>query len=189
MLDGRGFSLIELMISLLLSLLLVLAAAQLHMSLLRHDMRWLQRVQLLQTAESIIAMLEQDLRGGGFRAGASTLAGDVFYASATCLLTGRDMDRDGVIAGPQEWRGYRYVAARGQLLVQGWHSVSNPARLCAQDLGWQPLLAEEWQVQEVSWQQERMDRPRRWRISLRLAIRGANVPSITLQRWVARRNA
>lgn len=188
MLNAKGFSLSELMIAQVLALLLMLAAMQLYMTLLRHDMQWLARVQLVQTTESVLAMIEQDIRSAGYRNGAAASSERVFYATAVCLITGRDSDHNGVIAGPQEWRGYKYDARHQQLLVQGWERVANPAYSCEQGGGWQPLLADGMRVHAASWTPVANSAQRLWHLNLALAASQVAGPVVSLEKHVVRRN-
>lgn len=137
---STGFTLPELMISLVCSSGLMLSAAVLQLEFLRQQHHILHRVQGRQSAEHLLDVLEQDLRRSGYQAGLQPRSNPLpVHIENQCLLILIDWDDDGQIDGSEEVRGYRFNPARQLIEVKSWLSHPVSAALhCAED-GWQTI--------------------------------------------------
>ncbi len=140
-----GFSLVELMVAMVSGLGIVLCVSSLYVAQLRIDKQLIEQIRFQQGVNMLIDVIERDVRRAGYLAAGPT-AGPGLYWSANCVLVAIDMNSDGVWAGEQELRGYRFHAGRQRLEVKSWlQRPVTPAAACL-EAGWQDMTDGQYRI-------------------------------------------
>ena len=148
-----GFSLVELMVAMVAGLGVVLCITSLYTALLRTDETLMARIQLQQGLQLLLDSIERDVRRAGYTASPTSVPSSSwpsFYWSVSYVLTGMDMDGDGVLAGEQELRGYRFNATRQRLEVRSWLLPPDTPQSACQAAGWQDMTDGQLQITEFA---------------------------------------
>lgn len=111
-----GFTLLELLVSLLLTAVFAVAAHRFCLALLQSAAVLEATSRLEEGARVALLIIARDLRDGGY--GMPEGAPPLRAASADAVSLARDLDGDGDSDDTNERVGYRFDAASGQLLRQ-----------------------------------------------------------------------
>ncbi len=145
----RGFSLVELMVAMVAGLGVVLCITSLYMALLRTDESLMARIHLQQGLQFLLDSIERDVRRAGYAPATSRTTSSSWpglYWSTRCVLMGMDMDEDGVLAGEQELRGYRFNPIRQRLEVRSWLLPPADPGVACRSSGWQDMTDGQLQI-------------------------------------------
>lgn len=148
-----GFSLVELMVAMVAGLGVVLCVTSLYMALLRTDETLMARIHVQQGLQLLLGSIERDVRRAGYAPATfptSSSSWPGLYWSDRCVLTGMDMDEDGILAGEQELRGYRFNALRQRLEVRSWLLLPASPEVACRSSGWQDMTDGQLQITEFS---------------------------------------
>lgn len=146
----RGFTLIELMISMLIGLIILAAVIGMFVSMVKADNDYLKSIRLNQELRAAMSLITRDIRrAGNDGSGATRGTGPYpFSTSASRLTVGNnvqgdvnacvgfayDEDKDGVDDGNDERFGYRWDSTEGAIEIRksgiacdtgGWENITD----------------------------------------------------------------
>lgn len=110
----QGFTLIELMISMLIGLIILAAVIGMFVSMVKSDNDYLKSVRLNQELRAAMSLITRDLRRSGYNGAAVTavISGTAnpfqeMATTATCVIYAYDVNDNGVNDGNSERFGFR----------------------------------------------------------------------------------
>lgn len=110
----QGFTLIELMISMLIGLIVLAAVIGMFISLVKADNDYLKSLRLNQELRAAMSLITRDLRRSGYNgtASATVIAGTAnpfqeMATTATCVIYAYDVNNNGINDGNSERFGFR----------------------------------------------------------------------------------
>lgn len=110
----QGFTLIELMISMLIGLIILAAVIGMFVSMVKADNDYLKSIRLNQELRAAMSLITRDLRRSGYNgtASATVIAGTAnpfqeMATTATCVIYAYDVNNNGINDGNSERFGFR----------------------------------------------------------------------------------
>lgn len=138
-----GVSLVELMISIALGLLLMLAATAMTASSMIMNADTLKSVKLNQDLDSVIQVMVNDIRRAGYSGGTSIFTNysdDLNIVNSSCILYAYDADDDGVLDDGEKF-GFKLVGS--EINMRTTCTGANCPSSCAAGT-WVPLTEDKY---------------------------------------------
>jgi prepilin peptidase dependent protein B len=146
----RGFTLIELMISMVIGLIILAAAIGMFVSMIKADNDYLKSVRLNQELRAAMSLITRDIRRAGIDGSGATRGTGPYPFSTTasrltiannaqgdanaCIGFAYDEDNNGIDAGNAERYGYRWDSVEGAIEIRksgiacnlgGWENITD----------------------------------------------------------------
>jgi len=149
---GRGFSIVELLITMTIGLTLIAGLLQLFVAILKTNRDIISRTEFIQDPLLILTLIRRDIKRIGLgNASTSPPSFSVSQANEespnSCMLISYDKNYDGTISD-SEWFGYRL--SHGKLQTRrgaisctdsGWSSLTDPSVLQVEQLRFETFAA------------------------------------------------
>jgi prepilin peptidase dependent protein B len=139
----RGFTLIELMISMLIGLIILAAVIGMFVTMVKADNDYLKSIRLNQELRAAMSLITRDLRRSGYNgtASATVIAGTAnpfqeMATTTTCVIYAYDVNNNGINDGNSERFGFR-LSLNG-VAIESRESGEN----CAATTNWDNITDE-----------------------------------------------